>query len=88
MIALSNMVVRKVRRAWLKITRSRQEIGRKNIIAREPYIQWVKERAQVGKLHFFFNPLAFPPMPEPESVSMEEVEELRAKPQSLELENL
>lgn len=41
----TNLVVRRIRKAWTRIIRSGLNIGRKNIIAKEPYVQWVKERA-------------------------------------------
>lgn len=78
-IAPRNSDVRKSRRAWLKIIKSGKELGRKNVIARETYTQLVKERARVFKLPFFFDLSAFPLMSEPKLVSMEEVEELKAK---------
>lgn len=34
----TNLVMRRVRKAWTKIIRSSPDIGRKNIISREPYI--------------------------------------------------
>lgn len=35
-----NPAVREVRRAWKKIVRIGQEWGKKNVIAKEPYVQW------------------------------------------------
>lgn len=86
-ITPSEPSVKKVRKAWLKISRSGQKIGKKNVIAREAYIWWVKERVQVIKIPFIFKFSSFPLVHELEPISMEEVKELRAKVQKLELEN-
>lgn len=47
-----NPAVRRVRRAWTKIIRIGQEWGKKNVISKEPYIQWVREQAQIVKNWF------------------------------------
>ena len=38
-----NRVVRKVRKAWTKIVRSGPELGKKNVIAKEPYVKGKKD---------------------------------------------
>lgn len=86
-INITNLAMRKVRKAWTKIIRSGPNIGRKNIIAREPYIQWVKERAQVVKIPIFFDSSIFPLVSEPEPILQDDVEKLAAKIKELEMEN-
>lgn len=40
-----NPIVRKVWKSWTKIVRSGLELGKNNVIVKEPYMQWAKERA-------------------------------------------
>lgn len=53
----SNM--NKVRRAWTSIIWIDQEWGKKNILSKEPYFVWVKERVRVLKIPFFFYPSSY-----------------------------
>lgn len=70
-------LVKRIRKAWNKVYRKgRHELGKKNVIAREPYTNWVRER--VSK-----NLLPYPPEPpmcarpsKPTHVSKEEADEL------------
>ncbi|KAI5412488.1 hypothetical protein KIW84_057238 [Lathyrus oleraceus] len=82
-----NPTVRKVRQAWTKIVRSGPELGKKNVIARESYVQWAKERAQVVKMPFYFESLSLPQAPKPEPILQEDVDKLTSKINELELEN-
>jgi hypothetical protein len=43
-IEASNPDVRAVRKAWLKVVRKGKEFGKRNLLAKEPYTRWVKER--------------------------------------------
>ncbi|XP_050877261.1 uncharacterized protein LOC127081015 [Lathyrus oleraceus] len=79
--------VRKVRQAWNKIVRSGPELGKKNVIAREPYVKWEKERARVVKMPFYYESTSLPPVPEPEPILQEDVDKLTSKISELELEN-
>ena len=78
-----NPAVRKVERAWTTIVRIDQEWGKKNVIAKEPYIVWVRERAKIVNIPFFFESSSFPPVPEPE-----DVDKLADKIKELKLENI
>lgn len=62
-------------------------MGKKNVIEKEPYVQWVRERAQIVKIPFFFESSSFPPVPEPEAILWEDVDKLTDKIKELELEN-
>ncbi|XP_050916294.1 uncharacterized protein LOC127131412 [Lathyrus oleraceus] len=55
-----NPAVRKVRQAWTKIVRSGLELGKKNVITRELYVQWERERARVVKMPFYFESSTLP----------------------------
>lgn len=77
-------VVRRVWKAWTKIIRSGPDIGTKNIISIEPYINWVKG---VVKIHFIFDSSTFPLVSEANPILQEDVEKLTAKIKELETEN-
>lgn len=57
-----NPTVRIARRDWTRIIRIDQEWGKKNVIAKELYTLWEKERAQIIKMPFFFESSSFPQM--------------------------
>lgn len=86
-ITPSNLAITKVKKILVNIIRKGQELGKNNVIAREPYTQWVRERVKVIKLPCIFYSLGFPPVPEPMPILIEEVKELRTKVQMIELEN-
>jgi hypothetical protein len=79
--------VKRVRKAWTSIVRISHEWGKKNILAKEPYYVWVKERARVVKMPFLFDPSSFPLMPEPEPILQEDMDKLTSQIKELELEN-
>ncbi|KAI5382608.1 hypothetical protein KIW84_070156 [Lathyrus oleraceus] len=82
-----NPAGRKVRQAWNKIVRNGPELGKKNVIAREPYVQWEKERARVVKIPFYYESSSLPQVPEPEPILQEDVNKLTSKISELKLEN-
>lgn len=79
--------MKKVWRAWGKINKNGKELGKRNCISREPYIQWVKEIVQMIKLCFIFDSPTFWQTPDLVPISVEEVKELRVDIQLLKLEN-
>jgi len=86
-IQASNPDVRAVRKAWLKVVRMGKEFGKRNILAKEPYTQWVKERVEKIQLPYILKAPAFPKTPEPEPILPEDMEKLATKVKELELEN-
>lgn len=74
-----NPAVKRVKRAWISIVKIDQEWGKKNILAKEPYFLWVKERARVVKIPFQFYSLSFSLMPEPKLILQEDVDKLTNK---------
>ncbi|KAI5437054.1 hypothetical protein KIW84_023248 [Lathyrus oleraceus] len=86
-IQASNPDVRAVRKAWLKVVRKGKEFGKRNILAKEPYIQWVKERVEEIHLPFILKASAFPKTPDPKPILPEDMEKLATKVKELELEN-
>lgn len=80
-------MVKKIKRSWQAIIRKGKELGKRNVIAREPYTCWVRERVQMVKLPFPFDPSIYPLVPEPEPILPEDVEKLNARVKELELEN-
>ncbi|KAI5391851.1 hypothetical protein KIW84_076589 [Lathyrus oleraceus] len=82
-----NPTVKRVNRAWISIVRINQECGKKNILAKKPYILWVKEQTLIIKMPFLFDFSSFPLMHEPEPVLQEDVDKLTDKIRELELEN-
>lgn len=82
-----NPAVKRVRQAWNNIVRSGLELGKKNVIAREPYVKWVKERARIVKMPFYYESTSLPPVPEPEPILQEDVDKLTSKISELEIEN-
>ncbi|XP_050915690.1 uncharacterized protein LOC127130768 [Lathyrus oleraceus] len=79
--------VKKMRKARPNIVRIDQEWGKKNILAKEPYFVWVKERARVVKMRFLFDPSSFPLMPKLEPILQEDMDKLTNQIKELELEN-
>lgn len=59
-IGVDNPIMKKVKRSWLKVIRKSKELGKINVIAKEPYTRWMKERVQEIKLPFLFDPSIFP----------------------------
>ncbi|XP_050875119.1 uncharacterized protein LOC127078729 [Lathyrus oleraceus] len=72
------VTLRRVIRVWEKVFFRGQDKGKGVIGYREPYYRRVTRRSQEIKLTFILDPPTQPPPPEPISVSMEEVEALRA----------
>lgn len=62
-------------------------VGKRNVLVKEPYTQWVKEMVQMIKLPFIFYPSTFPLVSELEPIFPEDVEKLNAIIKELELEN-
>ncbi|XP_050877557.1 uncharacterized protein LOC127081333 [Lathyrus oleraceus] len=85
-IDTNNPIVKKIKESWKTIVRRGKEFGKRNVLVKEPYTCWVRERVQVVKLLFPFDPSIFPPVLEPESILPEDVEKLNAKIKELELE--
>ncbi|KAI5382609.1 hypothetical protein KIW84_070157 [Lathyrus oleraceus] len=86
-IQASNPDVRAVRKAWLKVVRMGKEFGKRNILAKEPYTQWVKERVEEIQLPYILKAPALPKTPEPEPILLEDMEKLVTKVKELEVEN-
>lgn len=82
-----NPAVRNVRKSWTKIVRSGSELGKKNVITKELYMQWAKERAQMAKIPFYFESFSLPQVPKPEMILQEDVAKLTSNISELELEN-
>lgn len=82
-----NPAVRKVRQAWTKIVRSGLALGKKNVITKEPYVQWAKERARVVNMPFYLESSSLPQVPEPEPILQDDVDKLTSKINELEMEN-
>ncbi|XP_050887708.1 uncharacterized protein LOC127092861 [Lathyrus oleraceus] len=79
--------VKKIKRSWQAVIKKGKELGKRNVIAREPYTCWVRERVQMVKLPFPFDPSIYPLVPKPEPILPEDVEKLNARIKELELEN-
>lgn len=67
-IDADNPIVKKIKKSWKIIVRRGKEFGKRNVLVKEPYTRWVRERVQVVKLSFPFDPSIFPPVPEPEPI--------------------
>ncbi|KAI5417924.1 hypothetical protein KIW84_042523 [Lathyrus oleraceus] len=80
-------MVKKIKRSWQAVIRKGKELGKRNVIAQEPYTCWVRERVQMIKLPFPFDPSIYPLVPEPKPILPEDVEKLNARIKELELEN-
>ncbi|XP_050889388.1 uncharacterized protein LOC127094624 [Lathyrus oleraceus] len=80
-------MVKKIKRSWQAVIRKGKELGKRNVIAQEPYTCWVRERVQMVKLPFPFDPSIYSLVPEPEPILPEDVEKLNARIKELELEN-
>lgn len=55
-----------------------RELGQNNVVAKEPYTKWIKEKVQQIKLSFILDPLYCPNSPISVHISVEEVNELKA----------
>jgi hypothetical protein len=51
-------------------------MGKKNILAKEPYFVWVKDRARIVRMPFLFDPYLFPLIPESEPIRQEDMAKL------------
>ncbi|XP_050895824.1 uncharacterized protein LOC127102497 [Lathyrus oleraceus] len=80
-------MVKKIKRSWQAVIRKGKELGKRNVIAQEPYTCWVRERVQMIKLPYPFDPSIYPLVPEPEPILPEDVEKLNARIKELELKN-
>lgn len=63
------------------------DLGRKNCIAKEPYLQWIREMTRLIKMSLSVDMLVSPPEPKPTHIPIEEAEELRATIVKLAKEN-
>ncbi|XP_050875763.1 uncharacterized protein LOC127079424 [Lathyrus oleraceus] len=86
-IDVDNPIVNKIKKSWKTIVRRGKEFEKRNVLMKDPYTRWVRERVQVVKLQFPFDPSIFPLVPESEPILPEDVEKLNAKIKELELEN-
>ncbi|XP_050916156.1 uncharacterized protein LOC127131270, partial [Lathyrus oleraceus] len=86
-VEMDHPMVKKIKRSWQAVIRKGKELGRRNVIAQEPYICWVRERVQIIKLPYPFDPSIYPVIPEPEPILPEDVEKLNNRIKELELEN-
>lgn len=84
-LSVNNPVMRNVKRAWTVITRKGKEWGRRNTLVKEPYTQWVRERAQRIKFPYTFDHSTFPLVPEQEPILPEYVEKLVSHIKELEV---
>lgn len=64
-IEADHPTMKKIKRSWQAIIRKGKELGKRNAIAREPYTCWVRERVQMVKLLFTFDPSIYPLVPKP-----------------------
>lgn len=60
---------------------------KKNCVAKEPYLQWVKDRVQDVKLLFILKPSAQLKSPKSIPISIKHIEELKITIQKLKKEN-
>ncbi|XP_050890237.1 uncharacterized protein LOC127095610, partial [Lathyrus oleraceus] len=86
-VEMDHPMVKKIKRSWQAVIRKGKELGRRNVIAQEPYTCWVRERVQMIKLPYPFDPSIYPVIPEPEPILPEDVEKLNNRIKELELEN-
>ncbi|XP_050915458.1 uncharacterized protein LOC127130506 [Lathyrus oleraceus] len=86
-IEADHPMVKKIKRSWQAVIRKGKELGKRNVIAQEPYTCWVRERVHMVKLPFPFDPSIYPLVPELEPILPEDVEKLNAYIKELELEN-
>lgn len=63
-------------------------MGKENVIAKEPYVQSVKERAQIVNISFFFESSSFPPVLEPEPILRKDVEKFQLGRACTQIKNL
>ncbi|XP_050889059.1 uncharacterized protein LOC127094244 [Lathyrus oleraceus] len=64
-IDADNPIVKKIKKSWKTIVRRGKEFGKRNVLVKEPYTRWLRERVQVVKIPFPFDPSIFPLVPEP-----------------------
>ncbi|XP_050908895.1 uncharacterized protein LOC127122635 [Lathyrus oleraceus] len=82
-----DLTVKRVRKDWTNIIRIDQEWGKKNILAKEPYFIWVKERARVVDIPLLYDSSSFPLVPKPEPILQEDMHNFIDKIRDLDLEN-
>ncbi|KAI5444707.1 hypothetical protein KIW84_013109 [Lathyrus oleraceus] len=68
----------KVTRAWEKVHVKDNKPKRKDTSSEESYTPWIKKMVSLVKLRFIVNPTYVPNMPNPITVSTEEVDRLKA----------
>lgn len=86
-IEADHPTMKKIKRSWQAIIRRGKELGKRNVIAREPYTYWVRERVQIVKLPFAFDPSIYLLVPELKPILHEDVEKPNSWIKELELEN-
>ncbi|KAI5444612.1 hypothetical protein KIW84_013033 [Lathyrus oleraceus] len=77
----------RVKRAWTQIHRQDKELGKHDRQAKEPYHQWMVQRAKEVKIPYSVDVPIPPPEPKPVYASKEEVEALKATIMQLTKEN-
>ena len=68
-------LLNKIIRAWSRVSKRKAE--KKNVVAKEPYSQWVLDRVQIIKLPFDIDPEYKQEVPVTPPMSLEEVDDLR-----------
>jgi chromosome segregation ATPase len=71
-------MLQKIIRSWEEVHKKGNELKKRRNETNELYPHWVIERAKLIKLPFVLAPSTQPSLPEPASMSMEEVNDLRA----------
>ncbi|KAI5395963.1 hypothetical protein KIW84_062238 [Lathyrus oleraceus] len=71
-------LLRKVTRAWEKVHVKDNKPKRKDTSSEESYTPWVKERVRLIKLSFVIDPTYVPGIPNHITMSIEEVDRLKA----------
>ncbi|KAI5431329.1 hypothetical protein KIW84_035491 [Lathyrus oleraceus] len=69
---------RKVTRAWEKVHVKDSKPKRKDTLSEESYTPWIRERVCLVKLPFIIDPAYIPDIPNPITVTTEEVDRLKA----------
>ncbi|KAI5400158.1 hypothetical protein KIW84_065181 [Lathyrus oleraceus] len=69
--------LRRIIQSWEKVHTKENELKRKSTTTKESYTQWVKEKAQLVKLHFVIDPRNCLEIPNPIHVSIEETDHLK-----------
>ncbi|KAI5430338.1 hypothetical protein KIW84_034790 [Lathyrus oleraceus] len=73
-----NVSTLRVKRAWTQIHRQGKELGKRDCQAKDPYCQWVVQRAKEVKMPYSVDILIPPLEPEPVYASKEDVDALKA----------